>query len=356
MTRDASGEPEAEQGPPRARAGKCAMTAPATLLRFRVVNDLSSVRRMKRFLFPTFAALAFVCATSTVVAGQPVTDSKYVQESAAPDPRLIFRWNTSYVFESDFERGHDAKGDAFSTDLELGYRIPLSLGWPDRPDGAWYLRLGARYMRFDFDNEGGLPLPNTLQGIAGVVALEYLVKGRRVILFEALPGVYFEHDISADAFDVPIKAAIPIELSDSFAFIVGVSYVGMRSYPVLPIVGFNWRINDQWTVRAIPPDPRIIYTPRDDLNFWVGGELTGGAFRVDGRDRDHHHDGKLNNAVLTYSDWRVGAGVTCRCESLTFELSGGYSFQRKFDYHRAEEGFETDEGAPYVAMEITAAF
>jgi hypothetical protein len=309
---------------------------------------------MKRFLFPPFAAaLILAGATSTAPAGQPIIDTKVAQQPYAPDPRLIFRLNSSYVFESDFERGDDAKGDAFSTDLELGYRIPMSFGWPNREDGAWYLRLGARYTRFDFDNEGGLPLPNTLQGIAGVVALEYLVKGRRVILFEALPGVYFEHDISSDAFDIPIKAAIPLELSDSFAFIVGVSYVGMRSYPVLPIVGFNWRINEQWTVRAIPPDPRIIYTPRDDLNFWVGGELTGGAFRANSRDRQN---AKLNNAVLTYSDWRVGAGVTCRCESLILELSGGYSFQRKFDYHRAEEGFETDEGAPYVAMEITATF
>jgi hypothetical protein len=308
---------------------------------------------MKRFLFPTFAATALAICASTTFAGQPISDAKYAKEPYPPDPRLIFRLNSSYVLESDFERGHDAKGDAFSTDFEVGYRIPMSFGWPNRDDGAWYLRLGARYLRFDFDNEGGLPLPNTLQGVAGVVALEYLVKGRRVILFEALPGVYFEHDIRSDAFDVPIKAALPLEINDSFAFIVGVSYVGMRSYPLLPIVGFNWRINDQWTVRAIPPDPRIIYTPRDDLNFWVGGELTGGAFRTDSR---YEKDAKLNNAVITYSDWRVGAGVTCRCDSLTFELSGGYSFQRKFDYHRAEEGFETDEGAPYVAMEITAAF
>ena len=322
--------------------------------RFRAARDLSSVRRMQRFLSPVFAAFALLVQGTTGLAGQPLFDGKAAKESPPPaDPRLIFRLTSSYVFESDFERGDDAEGDAFSTDFEFGYRIPMSLGWPNRDDGAWYLRLGARYLRFDFDNEGGLPLPNTLQGIAGVVALEYLVKGRRVILFEALPGVYFEHDIRSDAFDVPIKAAMPIEINDSFAFIVGVSYVGMRSYPLLPIVGFNWRINDHWTVRAIPPDPRIIYTPRDDLNFWIGGELAGGAFRTDSRNQG---PGKLDNAVVTYSDWRVGAGVTCRCDDLTFELSAGYSFNRKFDYHRAEEGFETDEGAPYAAMELTLAF
>jgi len=308
---------------------------------------------MKRFLFPTLTALTLILGASTALAGQPISDTKVVTEAYAPDPRLLFRLNSSYVFESDFERGHDAKGDAFSTDLEVGYRIPFSFSWPNRVDGAWYLRLGARYLRFNFDNEGGLPLPNTLQGIAGVVALEYLIKGRRVILFEALPGVFFEHEIHSDNFDVPIKAAIPLEVNDAFAFVVGVSYVGMRSYPVLPIVGFHWRINDQWTVRAIPPDPRIIYTPHENLNFWAGGELVGGAFRTDSRD---HGQPNLNRAVVTYADWRAGAGVTCRCDRLTFELSGGYSFQRKFDYDRAEEGFETDGGAPYAAVEISATF
>jgi hypothetical protein len=312
---------------------------------------------MKRRFLPPIACLPAILFVSPLFGGQPLlgpTDYKnYKTAPATPDDRLIFRVTSSYVFDSDFIRGHDAHGDAWSKDFELGYRMPISLPWPSRENGGWYLRLGARYQRYDFDNEGGLPIPNTLQSAAGVVALEYLVDGRRAILLSAEPGVYFEHEITSGAFDVPVKIALPIELNDSFAFVVGASYAALRSYPILPIVGFNWRINDQWTIRAIPPDPRIIYAPSDKLNFWVGGELAGGSFRTDSREV---HPSSLNGAVLTYSDWRVGAGITCRHDFLTLEVSGGYSFDRKFDYYRVEKGFETDGGAPYAAIEVQAAF
>ena len=301
---------------------------------------------------------AFFLATTLLAAplhaGQPLLESGKEAKAMVPaDPRLIFRYTTSYVFESDFERGDDASGDALATDLEIGYRIPLGLEWPNRERGAWYLRLGARYRRFDFNTSGDLPVPDRLQGIAAVIGLEYLIDGRRVILADAQPGFYFESDVTSDAFDVPIRVVAPIELNESVAFVVGVSYVGLRSYPFLPVVGVNWRINDQWTVRAIPPDPRIIYSPSKNLNFWLGGEVVGGSFRADERDRT---PSKINSAVLVYDDYRVAAGITCRCDWLTVEVSGGYSLHRKIDYHRAEEGFETDEGAPFAAVEIQAVF
>ena len=38
------------------------------------------------------------------------------------------------------------------------------------------------------------------------------------------------------------------------------------------------------------------------------------------------------------------------------DVGAGYAFRRKFDYHRAEEGYETDEGAPYVRVSFSAGF
>ena len=292
-------------------------------------------------------------SASSVVAGEPVRAAKAVEEPSRRDTQLIARFTTSYVFESDFERGDDASGDVWSKDFELGYRIPIEIGWPRNGDGSWYLRLGGRYVHHDFNNDGGLPLPDSLQSVAGVIGLEYLIEGRRAILFDVQPGVYFEHDINDGAFDAPVRLAVPIPINDSFAFIVGAAYSRLRSYPLLPLVGFNWKINDRWTVAAIPPDPRIIYSASKNLHVWFGGELTGGSYRTDRREVNRR---ELSGAVVTYSDWRVGAGVTWESEHVTLEVGGGYAFQREFDFHRAEQSYKTDEGAPFARIEIQAAF
>ncbi|HEX8309696.1 MAG TPA: DUF6268 family outer membrane beta-barrel protein [Chthoniobacteraceae bacterium] len=308
---------------------------------------------MKRLLTLASTVLCALPAFAGTIAVSSADAKKTVTEPCPPDPRLTFHASSSYVFESDFERGKNASGDALNTDIGFGYRIPLGIEWPNTECGQWYLRLGARYSRFDFDNAGSLDLPNTLQGIAGVIALEYLVRGEIAVLLETRPGVYFEHDIDSEDFDAPTNLAVAFPITDNFYGVVGATAARFRSYPILPVIGFLWRVNPQWTVRAIVPDPRIIYSPSENLSFFVGGELAGGGFRVDG---DQNRQSNLRNAVVTYSEYRAQAGVTWRVERTELELSGGYAFQRKFDYYRAEEGYATDEGAPFVKFEVRTAF
>lgn len=272
-------------------------------------------------------------------------------EPCPPDPTLVIDFGSSYVFESDFKRGDDTSGDAWSTNFRLGYRIPFE--GPQLANfecAQWYVRLGLDYERYDFNNSGGLPIPNTLQNAAAVIAVEYLVYGRPAVYLEALPGAYFEHDIDTDTFDVPVRVASAFKLMDKVYAVAGATYSGFRKYPVLPIVGVQWMINDHWTLSLMPPDPRLIYSPTPEWEFWAGGELIGGAFRTDSREVPRKE--KLNNAVVTYSEYRAGLGFTYTKPSWRVEVAAGYAFQREFDYHRAEEGFETDEGAPYVRVDL----
>lgn len=309
------------------------------------------------------ASLAALCSLSFGIsahAGQMIyaeSDSKKtVVEPCPPDPLFLFDIRSSYVLESDFERGGgDAKGDALSNSIRFGYRLPVSGPmWGGYDCSQWYLRLGAEYSRFDFDNKGGLPIPNTLQNANAIIALDYLVNGRTAILIETQPGIYFEHDINSGSFDAPVKAVGVIRLSDSVFAVVGARYSALSSYPLLPLVGVHWQIDEQWTLSLVPPDPRLIYSPSKGVSFWVGGEITGGSFKTDNREIERKE--KLSGAVVTYSDYRAGAGVTLTGEGWLVELGGGYSFQRKFDFHRAEEGYETDEGAPYATASVRLSF
>lgn len=271
-----------------------------------------------------------------------------------PDNLLIIRKTADYVFESDFEEG-EGRQDAAHFAFEIGQRIPVSIGWPVIDCGQWYFRLGGVYDRFVFGTEDEARVPGSLQSLAGVVALEYVVQGQVGILIESRPGVYFEHDISTSAFDAPtvIGAAIPVFGNDRFFLIAGVSFSLLRSYPVIPLLGVLWNVNEKWVVRGYLPEPRLIYKPSKDLQLWVGGELTGGAYKTD---HSNVKPEEIRGAVVTYTDVRVGAGVTWQPFAWSvIDLGAGYSIDRNFDYHRTDREYDT-EGAPYVKVSVKTMF
>jgi hypothetical protein len=316
---------------------------------------------MKLRLFSVVALL--LALVSSTLAGTLLSEakgSKVIEEPCPPDALTWLSIKGSYTGSSDFERGNDASGDSFYKAAELNHRIPLQLfgGWPNVDCGQWYLRLGADYRRWDFDNAGGLPIPNTLQSFAAVVALEYVIRGAVAVTVEARPGFYFEHDVRSDSFNVPVLVYAPLWWHEggtlSWALLGGVSYNGLRSYPFLPALGLAAKY-DKWTLLAIPPQPRIMYSATDELTLWVEGEIAGGSFRTD--DHTFRRQENLNHAVVSYSEWRVGAGITWKpCANAVIDIGAGYAFKREFDFHRAEEAFETDEGAPYVKMEFRGTF
>lgn len=311
---------------------------------------------MRSTLAPLFS-LGVLAFTSLAALAGTVIESKEVKETkeCPPDGRLVVDLRGSYVGRSDFERGHDASGDAAWGNFRLGYRIPFegpALGGYDC--SQWYFRVGADYTRFTFDHSGGLPLPNTLQSISAVVAVEYLVHGRTAFLLEAFPGAYFEQDITGDSFNIPVRIATVFKLGEGVYAVAGATYDGFRDIPVFPIVGVRWDINEHWALSLIPPDPRLIYSPNEQWEFWVGGEIMGGGFKTDGRDIERKRS--LNGTPVSYSEYRAGAGFTYNQPNWSLEVGAGYAFQRKFDYYRAEEGYETDDGAPFVRVELRTKF
>jgi hypothetical protein len=307
---------------------------------------------------PTALLAASALLAAPAFAGQQVHTAsdgkKSVVEPCAPASRVLFDLDSSYVFESDIESNdRDAAGDALSNTVRLGYRIPLGESWPGTECGLWHLRLGAMYERHDFGHSGGLPLPNHIQSLAGVMALEYLVNDETAIMLETRPGVYFENDIAGRNFDAPTTLGMAFRLSDNFIAVAGATYGGFRAFPVLPGLGFKWTISDQLTLTALFPKASLDYKFSESCGAYIGGEYVGNSVRVD---RQPGHNGRLNHAVLNYSEWRAGAGVKFKLGSLRGEIGAGYAFQRRFNYHRADLAWETEEGAPYLKAELHAAF
>lgn len=287
-------------------------------------------------------------------AGTAINSPEDVSKSApqpvtcATDPLNTIIATTDYGFHQDMERGN-GNIEVEHNNFEIDRRIPLDfLSWPNVQCGQWFLRLGADYERFDFSIHDETRLPDTLQSAAGIIGLEYLVNDKTAILIETRPGVYFQERANSGAFDSPTNLAVVIPVhDDTFYIIGGVTVSALAEYPVFPIGGILWHINDKWDLRAYLPDPRLVYQCSDNLEFFAGGELVGGAYKTDNRVLSPE---KLSGgAVITYDEARVGAGITWKAKPLTLEFAAGYTVQSQFDYSRADETFSAHP-APYVRL------
>src|SRR6476620_3740452 len=126
----------------------------------------------------------------------------------------LFNYETTYTFQSDFEESKLGHGDSLYDDFSYDHRFLIT--------GKWYFRAGVEYERFDFDgtNNG---LPDHLQTVHALLALEYVVKDFPAISIEINPGVFFQNDVHGNDFDIPAKAFVTFPLKkDKIFAVVGV--------------------------------------------------------------------------------------------------------------------------------------
>lgn len=323
----------------------------------------STLRRFSRFL-----SLVALCALpwSGLRAGDTASDTKDKQnptQNILDDitPLNDYSAEASYVGSSGF-RIRRFSGDGPSTQQSYGHldesqeqmEFTRRIHLVDRV----YLKLGAAYERFDFGTTNA-PLPTSLQSIAGVVALEYVVQGKPGLFITSNPGIYFSdtHDLSLGNFDAPTSIGGIVPLSKKFYLLLGARVSILAKEPVYPIIGAVWLIGDHLRLEAIPPEPRLIYSFSDKLDVFVGGDLLGDAYKRDETHYTQRGERRFSGGVIDYSEYRAGGGITYSpIKQVDIDLSGGWDFGRDFDYYRgASKRFVTD-GAPYAKVKISAQF
>ena len=291
--------------------------------------------------------LLIAVGAASAVAGPANLELQPSSTSADENSRDLFNYETTYTFDSDFKESKLGDGDSLYNDFSYDHRFLIT--------GKWYFRAGVEYERYDF---GGTDngLPDHLQAASAHLALEYVVKDFPGISIELDPGVYFQDDVSSDAFDIPGKAYVTFPLKkDKIFALVGLGWGIYQDPPVAPGGGIIWLITDKLRLQGVFPKPALIYQPNDDWDLRIMGELNYTSFRTDDV-LTTERKLQLHNAVVQYSEDRAGVQVGYSgFKPLKIIAGAGVTVERNFDFFRAHQSKRTDP-APYLRIAAEAKF
>jgi hypothetical protein len=282
-----------------------------------------------------------VVGAASAVAGPANLELQPSPAPADENSRDLFNYETTYTFNSDFKESKLGDGDSLYNDFSYDHRFLIT--------GKWYFRAGVEYERYDF---GGTDngLPDHLQAASGHLALEYVVKDFPGISIELDPGVYFQNNVSWDAFDIPGKAYVtfPLKKGEIFA-VVALGWGIYQDPPVAPGGGIIWLFNDKLRLQAVFPKPALVYTPNDDWEFRIMGELNYTSFRTDDV-LTTEQKLQLHNAIVQYSEDRAGVQIAYTGVKHIKLIGGaGVTVERNYDFFRAHQSKRVDP-APYVKI------
>jgi hypothetical protein len=256
----------------------------------------------------------------------------------------------TYVGNGDVQRGPHELRNFDEADILLRFvltpRIKLGV-----------LRLGAEWERFSFGFSDRAPLPDTLQAVSLVLGLDTQFSDSILLRFQAQPGFYGTDHFESGDVNIPFVIGGTYIYSPDLQFILGIGVDIERRYPVLPGGGIRWKIARQWVLDAVLPTPRLEFQFNKDLRFYAGGTLRETNFRVDDRFGTTRRIPRLNQAVLTYSEVRVGAGADWKVSPvMTLSAEAGYQPYRDFDFYRADVRYHQEGGAPYGTVSVHGEF
>jgi len=291
--------------------------------------------------------MLFAFGAASAVAGPAAV---ILQPSPAPadeNSRDLFYYETTYTFDSDFKESKLGHGDSLYNDFSYDHRFLIT--------GKWYFRAGVEYDRYDF---GGTDngLPDHLQTASAHLALEYVVKDFAGISIELDPGVYFQDNVTWDAFDIPAKAYVTFPLKkDKIFAVVALGGSIYQDPPVAPGGGIIWIFSDKLRLQGVFPRPALIYQPNDDWEFRITGELNYTSFRTDDV-LTTERKLQLHNAVVQYSEDRAGVQIAYSgLKPFKLIAGAGVTVERDFDFFRANQSKRTDP-APYIRVVAEAKF
>jgi len=273
-----------------------------------------------------------------------------VREPGVRPPLFDVTLESSYTAagETKFRGAKFGDSDAFNVNLGLSARVPLN--------EHWIAPLQLRSQNLYLGSVSGAPLPDDIHTLQFGTGLGYRPNNRWMFMVRVSTALYKLSDIGSD--DVGVSGGLTAmwNYSPSLRFMFGVMYSPDSDLKVLPMVGVDWAINEEFDLRLMLPKPRLIYKPNDHWRFHVGADLNMVTFRTSNSLGTSIGLPQYNDALGTYRDIRIGVGGGYQLKrTLTLEADAGYSVSRQIDYTRIDERVKFDP-APYVHINLRWSF
>jgi hypothetical protein len=233
----------------------------------------------------------------------------------------------------------------------------LSTFQPSSNSPVW--RAGLDWERYWFSPDPVSTVPSAMESLNLRLGADLQLSPAIFMRIEALPGFYGQglNRLSGRQFNVPVQIGASYVYNDRLYFIVGAEINYEFDFPVFPAFGLLWRVNDRLTINGIAPKPTIEYKLTDSLTLHAGGDFAENAYRVNGDFGRIRGVTKLDNAIVEFTEIRIGAGVTWKInKNFSFDLEAGAVPYRRFDYYRADYKVLSTNTAPYLAIDLSAKF
>lgn len=209
--------------------------------------------------------------------------------------------------------------------------------------------LGADWRRVQAGVPTGAPIPKTLQSASFVVGAAWQFNQQWESRFEVLPGVYSDfEDFSSDDINAPFSIEVNYRASIHLTLGVQASVDARRELPALAFPIVRWSFGDRWLLSASIPRPQLEYQATETITAFAGAQFNGGTYVVSDHFGRRRGRAGLDGQAVDFQEIRAGAGFRFNvARRLTAEISGGWTFDRRYNFYDRNFELKTD-GAPFV--------
>lgn len=247
-------------------------------------------------------------------------------------------------------------GDVSSSEasVSVGYSAELF-------GGQHTLGFGYEGMFFDVDKDALMPAPEQLKTLSisymGMMPIDDKWTG---IAYIVPSWSNSGSSLRGAGFGIFVAAGASYKKSDTVTYNMGLGYTSLArdGRQVLPLLGVEWKISPDWTLSFGIPSTALTYNINEAMSLSLVAEGNFSTYKVNREDMNARGKTLVKDGEkMEYQDVRLGLSYAWNMsEGISLGVTGGYLFDRHFDYYESKNKVKSDSGCAYGSISISARF